>query len=319
MKYAFLNFCYHFLWLTEQFFGTKKTNWTKTRETFYKKHLEPIRNTINIWQNVEVLNIDILDKNFIQNLPHDKPLVLKGALKKCSAIDRWNWDYLKTNLEGIPQAYTDTTKHNFNTGVMDSVKIIDDILSDNPKFSILFGDILYKKNDIFKDLNTEKWIDLKCLKYKLNLTWQFFAAGKGRKTNLHGELGSSLSLQIKGTKTWTIIPPYYSTNLYPRVSWRMYLESNYFADFIQVKNQSLGIQGYEVSLVPGDILWCPAFFWHYVQNETASISVSYKWTSIRSILKYPAQAIVILTSRYPSAFMRLPIIRLLARFHPPVG
>jgi hypothetical protein len=310
---------YLFLWMTEQFFGTKKLNWTQSREAFYKKNVEPFQNAQNFWDKIEIVQVDYLDDKFIRNLPHDRPLLLKGAFMKSRAVEKWSWDYLRSSLKGETQAFTDTSKHNFNTGIKDVNQIIDNILSDDPKYSILFGDIIYKKDEFFKDLETEKWIDLNSLKHKMNLTWQFFAAGKGRKTNLHGELGSSLSLQIRGKKTWTIIPPEFSTNLYPRVSWRMYLESNYFADFASVKNKNLGIRGYQVTLEPGDILWCPSYFWHFVENESASVSVSYKWTSWISFARHPILSAVILTSRYPSAFMRLPLIRLIARFHPPVG
>lgn len=310
---------YLFLWITEQILGSQKLNWTKYRERFYKNQIKKNHSKPNVWRAIETVRMSFLDINFFKNLPNDRPLLIKGAFANSSCSDKWTWEYMKTALHGYDQAFTDTTKHNFNTGIKSSTELIDNILSDIPRYSILFGDILYKKPELLSDLETPKWIDLTALKYKMNLTWQFFAAGKGRKTNLHSELGSSLSLQIRGEKKWTIFSPKYSVNVYPRVSWRMYLESNYHSDFSQVMNSELGIQGYQVTLEPGDILWCPSFFWHFVENKTASLSVSCKWTSTQSFLRHPFLSTIILSSRHPSALMRLPIIRLFARLHPPVG
>lgn len=310
---------YHFLWITEQFFGTTRFNWTKFREAFYTKFLRPYHSKPNQWSNVEVLHVDFLDEAFIKKLPKDKPLVIKGAFNKSGSISKWSWDYLKKSLKGIEQAFTDTHRHNFNTGLMSAEDLIDNITSESPRYSILFGDIVQKRQDFVTDLETHKWIDIDSLKMQMNLTWQFFAAGKGRKTNLHGELGHAMSLQIKGTKKWTIFSPKYSGHVYPKVAWRMYLESQYHSDFAQIKNKDFGIEGYEVTLEPGDILWCPSFFWHFVENESASLSVSYKWTNWGSFIRHPFASAIILSSRHPSIIMRLPIIRHFARFHPPVG
>ena len=39
------------------------------------------------------------------------------------------------------------------------------------------------------------------------------------------------------------------------------------------------IDGYEVTLKPGDVLWNPPFYWHTIKNPTDSIGVGYRWTA----------------------------------------
>jgi len=42
---------------------------------------------------------------------------------------------------------------------------------------------------------------------------------------------------------------------------------------------------YEVILKPGDVLWFPPFYWHYVRNLSSSIGVAYKNVNLKSALE----------------------------------
>jgi hypothetical protein len=311
---------YHILWIGEQLVGTKNLTWSQFRENFKALHLTPFNGSPNRFAPIEIIDINYLNEDFIKNLPSDRPLVFRGLINQTECLQKWSWPYLKNTMGEIEQPFVDTfSEANFNSGVKQSDKIIESIVSENPQFSIIVGDILDKKPELVKDLQVEKWVDLSAFKFKLNKSWQFFAAGKKRNTNLHSELGSVLSLQILGEKTWTVFSTKYSVNVSPKVNWKMYIESNYYSDFSKFKNQNLGIVGFEVLLKPGDVLYYPSFFWHYVTNETASAAVSFKWTEPLSFLRHPFLSLCIITSRNPSALFRLPGLKKLSKINPPVG
>lgn len=311
---------YNFLWLSEQLFGTKKISWTQMREIFFNNYLLPATKAPNRFGPVEIRDIHFIDKDFIKNLPTDRPLVLRGLTEKTACLKSWNWDYLKKMMANTEQPYTDTFSGNsFNSGMKKTDELFENILSDRPQYSLMFGDILTKETRLLNDLETAKWIDLKAFSFKLNKSWKFFAAGKKRNTNLHCELGSGLIMQILGEKRWIIFSPKYSANIYPKISWKMYIESARFPDFSKARNEPLGIEGFEVLLKPGEVLYCPAYFWHFITNETAAVSISYKWTEPLSFLRHPFLSICVLTSRYPMAFFRLPVLKRFSKIHPPVG
>jgi hypothetical protein len=42
---------------------------------------------------------------------------------------------------------------------------------------------------------------------------------------------------------------------------------------------------YEILLDEGDVLWFPSFYWHYVENLTENIGVTYKFTEFGESFK----------------------------------
>ena len=315
-KYAI----YYFLWISEQIFGTQKISWSNFRNSFYEKHLKPSQDSPNSFTGVKEIQKDYLTYSYLKKIPYNEPLIFRGLINETKAIQKWNWEYIRKKLRNSNQPFTDTfSNDNFNSGVMNADTLIENILSENPQFSIMFGDLLRNDSTMLDEIELKKWIAPNAFKFKLNKTWQFFAAGKKRNTNLHSELGSGLILQIIGEKRWVLFSSKYTSHLNPKVNWKMYLESSNYSDFSKIKNGNNSITGFEVLLKPGDVLYCPGYFWHFVTNETAAVSVSFKWTEPFNFLRYPLLSFFILTSRAPSVFFRLPGLKRFSNIHPPIG
>ena len=313
-------FFYHVLWITEQFFGYKKIGWSSLRQSFYLKYIYPYQKGENVFKEVPQDFKTFLSASDLLNLPSNSPLLFKGLANQTNCVKNWNWDYLKNQIGDLDQPFTDTfSKNSFNSGVGNTKELINNILSENPQYSIMFGDATIKNKNLNNDLELSKWIDLSKFKFKLNKSWKFFAAGKGRNTNLHCELGNGLIIQVVGEKRWIIFPPEFSMNVNPKINWKMYIESATYPNFSLAENNNLGIEAYEVVLKPGDVLYCPAYFWHFVTNQTAAVSISYKWTNASSFIKNPFLSACVLSSRYPSSIFRLPILKKFSIIHPPVG
>ncbi len=294
--------------------------WSNFRQNFYLKNIYPFHCKDNVFKEVPISDVKNLSSSFLNSLPPDSPILFKGLVKNIDCVKKWNWDYLTNEIGDLDQPFTDTfSKNSFNSGVGRTKDLIQNILSDKPQYSIMFGDATIQNKTLQNDLELEKWIDLSKFKFKLNKSWKFFAAGINRNTNLHCELGNGLIIQVLGEKRWIIFSPKYSMNVAPKINWKMYIESATSPNFSLVEKEKMGIEAYEVILKPGDVLYCPAFYWHFVTNKTAAVSISYKWTNASSFFRNPFLSACVLSSRYPSSIFRLPFLKRFSIIHPPVG
>ncbi|CAH1775754.1 unnamed protein product [Owenia fusiformis] len=109
---------------------------------------------------------------------------------------------------------------------------------------------------------------------------------KGANTPCHYDTyGCNLVAQIEGRKRWIMFPPTDSDKLYPT---RLpYEESSVFS---QVNIRNPNFERYQrikdttphiVILEPGDVLFVPKHWWHYVESLSPSISVN-MWIDLRS-------------------------------------
>ncbi|KAA0192278.1 hypothetical protein HAZT_HAZT010888 [Hyalella azteca] len=112
---------------------------------------------------------------------------------------------------------------------------------------------------------------------------------KGAHTPCHIDTyGCNLVTQVLGAKKWTLFPPQQSECLYPtRIP---YEESSIYSQ-IDFKNVDINrfpkIQNstpFVVTLNPGDVLFVPKHWWHFVETEQFSISVN-SWIELPSDTK----------------------------------
>ncbi|XP_023339562.1 HSPB1-associated protein 1 isoform X2 [Eurytemora carolleeae] len=105
---------------------------------------------------------------------------------------------------------------------------------------------------------------------------------QGAHTPCHQDsYGYNLVCQLVGTKKWILFPPNQTEYLKPsRVP---YEESSVYSDinFHQVQRNPVHVFNklqyttpYIVTLRPGDVLYVPRHWWHFVQNITFSVSVN---------------------------------------------
>ncbi|CAM9144060.1 unnamed protein product, partial [Ascophyllum nodosum] len=102
---------------------------------------------------------------------------------------------------------------------------------------------------------------------------------EGSHTPLHQDTyGVNLVAQLHGRKKWVLFSPDETVNLYPtRIP---YEESSVFSRVdVRAPNTSLyplfaEAQAIEVTLEPGDILYVPKHWWHFVEALDTSLSVN---------------------------------------------
>uniref|UniRef100_A0A3P9MFF7 Hspb associated protein 1 n=1 Tax=Oryzias latipes TaxID=8090 RepID=A0A3P9MFF7_ORYLA len=103
---------------------------------------------------------------------------------------------------------------------------------------------------------------------------------KGANTPCHMDTyGCNLVLQVQGRKRWHLFPPEDTPNLYPtRIP---YEESSVFSS-VHVQSPDLkrfpafgAAQAYIVTLQPGQVLYVPRHWWHYVESvDPVTVSVN---------------------------------------------
>lgn len=113
-------------------------------------------------------------------------------------------------------------------------------------------------------------------------TYYTFIGGKGSITPMHNEIPCNVYVQIHGRKRWVLYPPDDFTLLGTHAERRPYFFTNANPDFQEdEKYPFLKYAGkIEIIIEPGDILYVPPFYWHYVENITDSISVAYKFANV---------------------------------------
>ncbi|XP_041458017.1 HSPB1-associated protein 1-like isoform X2 [Lytechinus variegatus] len=109
---------------------------------------------------------------------------------------------------------------------------------------------------------------------------------EGANTPCHQDTyGFNLVAQIRGRKKWHLFPPSQTELMYPtRIP---YEESSVFS-LVNVKSPDLNqhpkfgeATPYEVVLHPGDILFVPKLWWHFVESLDTSISINC-WIDLES-------------------------------------
>ncbi|CAH1398166.1 unnamed protein product [Nezara viridula] len=161
--------------------------------------------------------------------------------------------------------------------------------------NMTFSDFFKKFNEennlknwwYFDYKHIEEWLSGKA--DKMDINWKDFghpeitAKGstlwigtKGAHTPCHVDTyGCNLVAQLYGKKRWFLFPPSETNNLKPtRVPYEessVYSQINFScgcSDFSAIANI------YMVDLEPGDVLFVPFHWWHYVENLSSAISVN---------------------------------------------
>lgn len=102
---------------------------------------------------------------------------------------------------------------------------------------------------------------------------------KGTISPLHYDPKHNLLCQVFGTKSIKLASPMDTNNLYPH-------ESEFLQNTSQVDAANLDLEKfplvekvkfYQVTLQPGDCLYMPPKWWHFVQSNSPSFSISFWW------------------------------------------
>jgi len=226
-------------------------------------------------EEVEDINANSLKKKYFTK---KKPVLLKGYAKNWGATKKWSLDYLvnladdkevsllssnyiqedakyqkstlKSYLEKLRKSESDPNFTDYLT-TLDIFNYLPNLKGDTD-FSI------FEKNTAINDIAA--WI-----------------GPKGTVTGFHNDSGDNMYAQIKGEKLFILVSPKNNKLLYPSSKY----VNGATASLVDITNFNAEKYGkfttakfYKVILKPGDVLFLPKSWWHYVQSLDSSISIS---------------------------------------------
>jgi hypothetical protein len=228
------------------------------------------------YKNIDVVN-QISLKDFNQKyLYQQKPVIIRGLAS--NAAEKWSIDYLKEFCgEVIVDVFDNSNKKNsaFTTPdlKMKFRDYIDTVVKDEPTSLRMFLFNMFKRKP-------ELRADFPCPKmFKgiLGKLGYMFFGGKGIKVRIHQDIDMSnvLLTQFHGKKKVVLIAPKYSDLLYRLPFTTFSLVDLDKPDYHKYPGLEY-VEAQECTLEPGDSLFMPSGYWHYITYIEGGFSVSYR-------------------------------------------
>jgi len=217
-----------------------------------------------------------------------RPVVIRGGARHWPAIDRWQPAYLKAKLAGRNlQLYGAKDGIHFDRKVTPFVKATQytlpaDVFVDRT-FGLVQSDMVYYlrqqsiahfpelSGDIEAPMFANRPISETCL----------WIGGSGNVTSTHYDMNDNFLVQVSGRKRLLLFSSTQFDALYPMPAGTPNT-SNYAS--VDVTDPDLAAypafakaQPFEAHLEPGDMLFIPVFWWHWVQTLEAGCSVNFWW------------------------------------------
>lgn len=286
-----LKWKYNACWLGEHLFGPLFSKTLRARANrqihSYLMSLPPREAiTPEIFDNAGVTDPEFFLREV---LPLRRPVIFRGAAKEWKCCREWapadstsrfkDYDLIvaspEPGKEGAPQQITlgdflgkegpaKINPHRFNCLAKNMVK-------DFPEL-----------NEIFQLSRLRK------LKRKtdLHLNTLVFMGPDTAHTLIHSEMIDNVFVQAQGTKRWRIFPPKYNALFFaPMERAATFRASSSYAEVPDGESVFDRLERYDFLMEPGDVLFNPSFHWHYVKNESASLSASLRTVSLVSALR----------------------------------
>ena len=207
-----------------------------------------------------------------------RPVILKKLSDSWSAPSKWSPRYLKSILKGKKVPLYDSSKVNYSKKVNEPVNYmsfesyIDLITSKPTDLRIFLYNIFEHAPNLCLDFTTPNLMNGFLDKYPM-----MFFGGKGSQVFLHYDLDMShvFHTQIFGRKKVYLFSPKYSKQLY-KLPFAVHnieeinLERPNYHSFPAL-NQ---VQGFECTLTPGDTLFMPSGWWHFMKYLDGGYALS---------------------------------------------
>jgi hypothetical protein len=275
--------------------GHKADPVMRTANAILKSPLMPVarltalRLAARDWQNEQYAKLDqynelvpsrseLTREEFLRNFVYtNRPVYLPGAAEAWPAVNRWTDNYLKTScgsaeisvMFGRDGAPAEDQYAGGKLARRMSFGAYVDLVASAGKTNDYY---LVAKNDFFSGRETGRLLqDIGTLEFIPTISVAdiklWFGPG-GTHTPLHHDSRSTLLIQVRGKKQFTLIPPWYASRM-------RQLVQGYAGDARDERGFKDGpVCEKTVEIGPGDVLFVPVGWWHEVRALDASISIS---------------------------------------------
>lgn len=231
------------------------------------------------------LKIDVIEspsrKEFFKNYHKpQKPVIIKGLVDQQPAGEKWTMEWFKETMgDEYIELYDNTVeRHKWSTTTVPDIKMkfgeyLDIINRDEPTDLRMFLANLYKIRPELRD-------DFSCPPIYKNILGKLgfmFLGGKDTEVRGHYDVDSSCVLltQIFGTKKVVLFEHKYTPLLY-----KVPFNTHSFVNLNDIDTDEFPglkhVKGYEVILEPGDSVYMPAGYWHFITYVDGGMGVSHR-------------------------------------------
>ncbi len=222
----------------------------------------------------------------------DTPLIFRGVGKDWKAVKTWNKQFFREHYDKTAVTIID------NPGLVDKDQentfkhttfgeYFDEVEKDPSKY-LRFSRVLDHNPTLLKDLDLT-WLRKFKSGWSIGEQTFMFMGEDKTKTPMHAGLTHTIFIQIEGRKKWTVCLPNERFFLDPIADRVLYFYTdanpNSGAPFSPKFPLTPYVKKYEFVLEPGDVLWLPSLYWHYVENLTPTIGVAFKYTNLPQSFK----------------------------------
>ena len=234
-------------------------------------------------ESVEGLSVEEFRSRYSEP---ERPVVLRGAIREWTVFKTWTPAYLKSLLGAMPVkvARSPNNGEYFDpeTGV-DHPRTLDvpfdefiarAFESDSREKLYLSQIAAEKLAPLMRDIVVPKYARPPIL---FNNVW---IGSKGNITRCHYDMQDNLLAQVVGRKRVTLFPSRHMGRMYPR---SLFVNKSNFSrvDVMRPDYERFPrfrqVTTYETQLDPGDMLFIPIHWFHYIVSLDAAISVNYWW------------------------------------------
>lgn len=238
-----------------------------------------------------------------------KPVILKDFIKAdCPALTRWDYSYFKevagnhvVQLHGSEDSSMDRAA----SAPVKKMKFGEylDFIEGNPTdLRIFLFNLLKIKPELMKDIHYNDVTGGKVLKW---LPYLFFG-GEGSSTRNHFDIDMShvFLSQFKGIKKVWLFPLEQSDYLY-RLPYNFHSSANLKNPDYEKFPALQYISGFEAEIKPGDTLFMPSGYWHYIQYITEGFSVSVRALPTKPLDKWRGFRNLVITRNFDNTMRRV--------------
>ena len=238
------------------------------------------------------------------------PIVFRNAAKEWTACKKWDLEFFDKNygdkevlLNDLVGTIDPENPQTFQTlSLSEYIKLMK---SGSLKY-LKFSSLVQKEKALQEDLDLT-WLHKFDRPLSFGKMFYMFVGGKGTVTPLHNEFPSVVYTQISGRKKWIMYMPENRIFLDPRTERKTYFYTH--ANPLKPEDTNYPLLKYskkfEFILEPGDVLYFPPFMWHYVENLSESIGVSYKYANFMAGFKSSRiLTILFLMATKPNLFVK---------------
>ncbi len=222
---------------------------------------------LNINQPVQIIeNFNREEFREVFQIPQ-KPVILRGLWNDYPALNKWTIDYFKQELGNLTVGVYDAVNEKPDRSTkgapmkMKFGEYLDAITAGPSDLRLFLFNILKYKPEFRKDFDYPPITSM----YLKQIPFMFFG-GKDSVVRMHQDMdfANVFLTQLHGKKLVVLFPPKYSRFLY-RYPFNVHSSVNIEHPDFEKYPALRFVEGYTCILEPGDTLFMPSGYWHYIK------------------------------------------------------